>query len=93
MDFKLNGDESLAKREFETLPGFVGSLENIISSSWSQSMGATQTHIEKFGRLKVEFKAIYQAVVEMRRLVESIEDRAETLKMPATIGRLPVWEK
>ncbi len=93
LDFKLNGDESLAKREFETLPGFVGSLENIISSSWSQSMGATQTHIEKFGRLKVEFKAIYQAVVEMRRLVESIEDRAETLKMPATIGRLPVWEK
>ncbi len=93
LDLKLNGDESLAKREFETLPGFVGSLENIVGSSWSQSLGATQTHQEKLNLLRTEFKTIYQSVIELKSLVESMESKAESMKMPATPGRFPVWGK
>jgi len=92
LNLKLNGDESLAKREFETLNGFIGSLENIVSATWSQSLGATQTQMERLARLKVEFKSIYQEIQEAKRLVENIESKAESLKMPATIYRLPVWE-
>lgn len=93
IEIALNGDESLAKREFETLPGFVGALEGIVSGSWSSSMGATQTMTDKFVKLKAEFKPIYNSIVELKTLVESIEQKAENLKIPSTYGRLPVLEK
>ena len=93
LELLLNGDESLARREFETLPGFVGALENIVYSSWSQSMGITQTQADKLSKLKTAFADIYARVVEEKKLVESIEAKAEGLKMPATYGRLPLYEK
>lgn len=92
LNLKLNGDESLAKREFETLPGFVGALEGIVGATWGQSLGATQTHIERLGRLKAEFKSIYKEVKDLKIMIELIEQKAESLKMPATIYRLPIWE-
>jgi hypothetical protein len=93
IDIALNGDGSLSKREFETLPGFIGSVEGIVGGSWSQSMGPTQTMTDKFAKLKTEFKPIYNSIVEMKIMVESIEQKAENLKIPATYGRLPVFEK
>ncbi len=93
INIALYGDESLAKREFETLPGFVGALEGIVSGSWGQSMGATQTMIDRFAKLKTEFKPIYSSILELKVLVESIEQKAENLKIPSTYGRLPVFEK
>ena len=89
LELEWNGDESLARREFETLPGFAGALENIVGSTWSQSMGLTQTQTEKLDRLKVDFKRIYAMVKEADQMVRGIEAKAENLKMPATIGRLP----
>ena len=89
LDLKLYGDASLAKREFETLPGFMGALEGIISSTWNQSLGATKTHEERYAKLKVEFKSLYNSIADLKTLVESIEQKAEDLKMPATTGRLP----
>ena len=93
LELLLNGDESLARREFETLPGFVGALENIVYSSWSQGMGITQTQADKLSKLKTAFADIYARVVEEKKLVESLEAKAEALKMPATYGRLPLYEK
>jgi hypothetical protein len=89
LDMKIHGDASLAKREFETLPGFIGTLEGIISNSWSQSAGATKTHEDKYNKLKAEFKPIYNSVAELKTLVKGLEQKAEDLKMPATTGRLP----
>ena len=43
--------------------------------------------------LKNEFKTLYASIVELKNLVESIESKAEKLKMPATYGRLPLLEK
>lgn len=93
IDITLFGDGSLAKHEFETLPGFIGSVEGIVGGSWSQSMGPTQTMTDKFAKLKIEFKPIYNSIVEMKTIVESIEQKAENLKIPATYGRLPMFEK
>jgi photosystem II stability/assembly factor-like uncharacterized protein len=89
LDIKLNGDASLAKREFESLPGFVGSLETIVGNSWGQSLGVTPNHEEKFAALKANFKPLYASIVELKDLVESLELKAEDIKMPATTGRLP----
>lgn len=92
LDIKLNGDESLARREFETLPGFIGALETIVYYSWAQSGGATGTHAERLQQLKKEFNGIYKAVENLKVKVEEIEKMAEGLKMPSTPGRLPLWQ-
>ena len=93
IDIALNGDASLAKHEFETLPGLIGSVEGIVGGSWGQAMGPTQTMTEKYGKLKAEFKTIYNSIIELNVLVEAIEQKAESLKIPGTPGRLPVFEK
>jgi photosystem II stability/assembly factor-like uncharacterized protein len=93
LDLKLKGDGSLAKHEFETLPGYSTEVEEIISTSWSTSNGPTKTQEEKYSKLRAEFKPLYTTVAELKALVESIEQKAEDLKMPATHGRLPKWEK
>lgn len=91
LEIKLNGDASLAKREFESLPGFVGLLETIVGNSWGQSLGVTQNHEEKFTTLKAGFKPLYTSVLELKTLVEAIEQKSEDIKIPATSGRLPKW--
>jgi hypothetical protein len=93
LNLKLYGDASLAKREMETLSGFVNGLENIIGATWSQSQGATQTQIDKLDQLKKDFKIIYASIVDCKKLIEQIESKAESLKLPVTKGRLPEWEK
>ena len=90
---KWYGDESMARREFETLPGFINSVEGIVSATWSQSGGATKNHAQRLQELKTEFSSLYAAVVAMKNTVEGMELKAEALKMPATPNRLPVWEK
>ena len=93
LDIVLYGDASLARREFETLPGFIGSLENIVGGSWNQSMGPTQTMMGNYLKLKAEFASIYKSVLELKTMVEAIEVKAENLKMPSTYGRLPLFDK
>ncbi len=92
LDLKLNGDASLAKREFETLSGFIGDLETCVWISWNQSLGATEAVKEKLTGLKANFKQIYNQILELKAKVEAAEQKAESLKMPSTLGTLPVFQ-
>jgi photosystem II stability/assembly factor-like uncharacterized protein len=92
IDFEMHGDRSLAKREFETLPGITGSLENILYYSWSQSLGATGTHKEKLEDIKEKFKPVYDKINDTSKKLEDLENKAENMKLPATPGRLPKWD-
>ncbi|HSY61509.1 MAG TPA: hypothetical protein VK796_06505, partial [Cytophaga sp.] len=92
LELKLNGDNSLAKREFETSPGFVGDMEGMVSSTWSQSYGSTGDMEEKYKELKGIFSTYYSRIKDLKLMVEQIEVKAETYKMPATYGRLPEWK-
>jgi photosystem II stability/assembly factor-like uncharacterized protein len=88
-DLKMNGDAALAKREFETLEGLLNGVEEIVYWSWNQSYGATDAHQERLSRLKKDFTTVYADVLEMKSIMEGIEQKADNLKLPATIGRLP----
>ncbi|HQQ93173.1 MAG TPA: glycosyl hydrolase [Bacteroidia bacterium] len=89
LDLKLFGDRSLAKREFETVPGFVDDMEGMVYYTWTQSYGSSKNLEDKFKELKEQFGSLYKEIKELRRLIESLESGAEALKMPATAGRLP----
>lgn len=92
INFALEGDGSLAKREFETLPGLTGSLENIVYGTWSNTLGATNTYKEKLAELKDKFKPVYNQIIDASKKLSDLETKAESMKLPATPGRLPKWE-
>lgn len=92
LELILNGDGSLARREFETSPGFISDLETMVYYTWGQSYGSTGTLEEKFKELKGLFASHYAKIKELKTLTEQIETKAESLKMPATYGRLPEWK-
>lgn len=92
INFILQGDGSLAKREFETLPGITGSIENMAGGTWSQSLGATNTYKEKLAEVKEKFKPVYKQITEVSSKLADLEVKAESMKLPATPGRLPKWE-
>lgn len=92
INFIMHGDGSMARREFETLPGLTGSLENIVWGTWSNSLGATNTYKEKLNEVKDKFKPVYSQIKEVSSKLNELENKAENLKLPATPGRLPKWE-
>ncbi|MBK7818769.1 MAG: hypothetical protein IPJ60_15395 [Sphingobacteriaceae bacterium] len=92
LELKLYGDGSLAGREFETSPGFVGDMEQMVYYTWAQTYGSTGDMEAKFVELKNLFGTHYTKIKELKTLTEQIETKAEALKMPATYGRLPEWK-
>lgn len=92
ISFAMHGDGSLAKREFETLPGLTGSLENMVYGTWSSSLGATTTYKEKLSEIKDKFKTVYGQISDASKKLADLEAKAESMKLPATPGRLPKYE-
>ncbi len=88
----MHGDGSLGGREFETLPGLIGSLENMVYGTWSNSLGATNTYKEKMTEIKDKFKIQYAMISEASKKLADLESKAESMKLPATPGRLPKFE-
>lgn len=87
----MYGDGSIARHEFETLPGITGSLDNMIGGTWGQSLDATGTNKEKLAEIKEKFKTVYTQIVDASKKLSDLETKAENLKLPATPGRLPVY--
>lgn len=90
--FVMHGDGSLGKREFETLPGLIGSLENMVYGTWSSSLGATNTYKEKLAEIKDKFKTQYTQISDASKKLADLEAKAENMKLPSTPGRLPKFE-
>jgi hypothetical protein len=88
----LNGDGTLAGREFETLPGLAGAIEGIVGGLWSTTEQTTTTYTERLNTLKGKFTPIYKTVVNTKTMLEQLENRLEQLKLPYTPGRLPEWK-
>jgi hypothetical protein len=88
----MHGDGSLGKHEFETLPGLIGSLENMVYGTWSSSLGATNTYKEKLTEIKDKFKIQYAQISDASKKLADLEAKAENMKLPATPGRLPKFE-
>lgn len=92
ISFVMHGDGSLARREFETLPGLTGSLENMVYGTWSSSLGATNTYKEKLTEIKDKFRTAYAQISDASKKLSDLESKAESMKLPATPGRLPKFE-
>ena len=88
----MNGDGILAAREFEVLPGIVGSIEGIVGNLWSTSQIPSKTYEDKLADIKRKFTAVYAEILDLKEGIDLLEVLLEQLKFPATPGRLPVWK-
>ncbi|MCC6817648.1 MAG: glycosyl hydrolase [Bacteroidia bacterium] len=88
----MYGDGSRSSREFETLPGLIGSLEGIVYNLWATSQAPTGTYINRLAELKLEFNAVYQIAKELNVLLEALDKQLDKNKFPYTPGRLPEWK-
>ena len=89
---ELHGDGSLASREFEVLPGIVGSVEGIVGNLWATSQLPSKTYEDKVADIKKKFGMVYGQILELEKGINLLETLLEQLKFPATPGRLPIWK-
>ena len=91
INFDLRGDQSLAKREFETLSGLLSRVEGIVNNLWSTSAQQTNTYVERLNESKQTFNRIYANAKLLKSKIESIENKLEKRKAPYTPGRFPEY--
>lgn len=89
----MHGDGSMASREFETLPGLIGSLEGIVGNLWATTEMPTTTYTSRLKEIKANFKSVYQQVQDIDTLMKSLELQLDKNKFPYTPGRLPDWNE
>lgn len=92
INVKLNGDATLAKREFETVPSINGRIGSIEYTLWNISTAPTQTFIQSFEIASAQFTEVLQLLKEIDADIRKVETVLEQNKAPYTPGRIPDWK-
>ncbi len=92
VEMRLQGDRSISRREFETLPGIVSRIDNIVYGWWSTTQVPSSTQKEQLNLVKSLFGPVYLEVQTIDSMVVKLEKELEILKAPATPGRLPEYK-
>jgi photosystem II stability/assembly factor-like uncharacterized protein len=89
---QMNGDASLARREFETTPSISSRVFYVIGSLWSTTAAPTTTQIRSYEIAASEFTPTYNELKAIAAEVKKLEDLLEKNGAPYTPGRLPEWK-
>ena len=89
---KMNGDATLAKREFETSPGINGRIGSITGALWATTAAPTGSFISSYNVAAKEFTLVYNETKAIGELLKSIEILLDQYNAPYTPGRLPEWK-
>ncbi|MBK7851714.1 MAG: hypothetical protein IPJ66_11415 [Bacteroidetes bacterium] len=88
----LNGDASMAKREFEIPTSINSRVSAIESSLWAASTAPTQTAIQSLQTAGQQFEPVLQELKKLDQDIRKLEDLIEANKAPYTPGRIPEWK-
>lgn len=88
---KLNGDATLARREFETIPSINGRIGTITGALWSTTAAPTTTFISSYQTAARQFTPVYNELKSIGEEIGKLENILESNKAPYTPGRLPEW--
>ena len=89
---QLNGDATLSRREFETLPSINNRIGGITGALWSTTAAPTATFINSYDIATRQFTPVYNELKAIGEAVRNIENELEKSKAPHTPGRLPDWQ-
>lgn len=85
----MNGDRTLASREFETLPGINGKVFSIIGSLWDISSGPTASMRKTYAETNGELTKVINEINAINEEVSKLEIQLEKAGAPYTPGRMP----
>lgn len=88
---KLNGDATVSRREFETVPSINGRIGSIAGALWSTTAAPTTTFMNSLSVAEKQFTPVYNEIKAIGLAITNIELELEKNKAPYTPGRLPVW--
>ena len=89
---QLNGDATLARREFETTPSINGRIGAIVGALWNTTAAPTNTFIDSYATAAKQFTPVYNEIKAIDAEVKKLEDILEKSNAPYTPGRLPEWK-
>lgn len=89
---QLNGDRTLSRREFETLPSLNGRINNITSALWATTSAPTQTQYRSYELAAKQFTPLLNELNAIGEEVRKVEEQLEKAGAPYTPGRKPVWK-
>ncbi len=92
LNTKLNGDESLSRREFETPPSINGRIGSIENALWSITSAPTQTFIQSYETASKLFDSVLLELKSIDTEIKKAEALLEQNKAPYTPGRMPEWK-
>jgi hypothetical protein len=87
----MNGDATLGRREFETVPSINGLIGNITGALWSTTAAPTTTFVNSYNVAAKQFTPVYNELKAIGIAIKNVEDILEQNKAPYTPGRLPEW--
>ena len=83
----LNGDRTLSRREFETLPSLNGRINNITSGLWATTSAPTQTQYRSYELAQKQFTPLSAELNAIGAEIRKLEDQLEKAGAPYTPGR------
>jgi len=91
VDTKMNGDASIARREFETPPSINGRIGTIEGTLWTATSAPTQTAMQSFDIASKQFALLLPELKSIDEEIKKAESTLEKNHAPYTPGRLPEW--
>ncbi|MBU6325040.1 MAG: hypothetical protein KJS92_06080, partial [Bacteroidetes bacterium] len=92
LDEELNGDASLSRREFETLPGISGRVSSVVYGLFYITGAPTQTWKDNFAYAGTLFSRWLEKLETLNKELLDMENRLEQDGAPYTPGRFPRWK-
>ena len=91
INIKMNGDGSLARREFETPPSINGRIGTLEGTLWNISTAPTQTFMQSYDFASRAFASVLPELKAIDSEIKKVETTLEQNKAPYTPGRMPEW--
>lgn len=92
-EIKLNGDTTMAKREFETPPSITGRIGQIEGSIWTATSAPTATAMKSYDIASKQFTTLLAELKSIDAEIKKVEIVLEQNKAPYTPGRMPEWKE
>ena len=89
INIKLNGDNSISKRQFETAPSIMGRIGLTVWVSWNNQNAPTQMQKNDLQIAKDELKPVISKLDQIRKALTPIEDRLQAIGGPYMDMQLP----
>lgn len=93
VNIKLNGDESLTRRQFETSPSISERVGLILYPMLSSTSAPSETSKESYNIAAKQFEEVLQELRKLASDLSAVELALEKAGAPYTPGRLPEWKE